>query len=116
LTLPALYNSITVESCDEDNLEKINAEKFLCATRRGHLLHVKHLSFWAPIYTKDQFRCIHFSQEREIDETEDETGDFHNEAYVMNQLNDLGQLMPEIRPLFDGLKDGQLKSFQYVHS
>jgi len=107
-----LYESITIKAQDEDNLQQTDVQKFLRTTRQHYLTHVKELGFWAPIQTKDQFRCIHYTQERDIYETEGEVGGFHSEEYVMSKLNDLGELMPEIRPLFDRLEDGQLTSFR----
>jgi hypothetical protein len=70
---------------------------------------VKNIKFLAPIELNDQFRCTHYQLLEEADEDA-----VYEES--MSRINNLGDLMPQIRPLFQGLQDSQLRSFQYVQS
>jgi hypothetical protein len=109
LLLPTLYDTITVRSRDESNLTRTDIDKFLRTANRDYFTCVKNIRFLAPIETNDQFRCIHYQLLKEADE---------DAAYeeLMSRINNLGDLMPQIRPLFQGLQDSQLRSFQYVQS
>jgi hypothetical protein len=126
LTLQYLYESIIINAKDETNLQQTDVQKFLCSPRRHHLSHVKAISFLAPIRAVDQFRCIHYTLRREFSqhsdehegagstfdaEDEGEDSDVDGDDADIPRLNNLGNLMPTIKPLFDRLEDHQLKSF-----
>jgi hypothetical protein len=104
-----LYESITITSRDEFNLEQTDIDKFLRTANRDYFKTVKSISFLAPIQTNDQFRCIHFK----LLETDRDALDDRDDT-LMSKIDSLGDLMPQIRPLFQGLQDNLLRSFQYV--
>ena len=105
-----LYESITVRSKDESNLQQTNIDKFLATVNRQRFTYVKDIRFLAPIDENDQFRCIHNDLLDQADQDDIESRD----EGLASKLNDLGDLMAQIRPLFQGLQDNQLRSFQYV--
>jgi hypothetical protein len=112
LVLPTLYESITIRSGDESNLAQTDIGKFLRTANRHYLTYVKSILFLAPIETNDQFRCIHFKLLREADEDAIDNRD----EELVSRVDNLGDLMPQIRPLFQGLPDNHLRRFQYVKS
>lgn len=87
-------------------------ERFLRTADRRYFTNIKSISFLAPIETNDQFRCIHYKLSQEPVEVEDDLEGWEPE--LAEKINDMGELMHQIRPLLVGLPDNQLKSFQYV--
>lgn len=71
---------------------------------------MKSILFVARIESNDQFRCIHNKILREADEAAIEE---RNEDLV-SKVDNLVDMMPNIRPLFRGLQDNQLRKFSYV--
>jgi hypothetical protein len=110
LVTPMLYESITVRSKDESNLQQTNIDKFLANFNGQRFTYVKDIRFLAPIDQKDQFRCIHNDLLDQADQDDIESRD----EGLASKLNDLGNLMAQVRPLFQSLQDNQLRSFQYV--
>ncbi|PMD42103.1 hypothetical protein L207DRAFT_527057 [Hyaloscypha variabilis F] len=109
LVTPMLYESITVRSKDESNLQQTNIDKFLANFNRQRFTYVKDIRFLAPIDQKDQFRCIHNDLLDQADQDDIESRD----EGLASKLNDLGNLMAQVRPLFQSLQDNQLRSFHW---
>jgi hypothetical protein len=106
-----MYESIIISSPDEWNLARTDIAKLLRTANREYFKYMKSITFIAPITTNDQFRCVHYRIIRDADEDINERSE-----ELVSRLYDLEGLMPQIRPLFQGLQDNQLRSFQYVES
>jgi hypothetical protein len=106
LVLPTLYKSITIRSTDESNLAQTDIHKFLRTANQHYFAYVKSILFLAPIETNDQFRCIHFTVLHEADQDAINNRD----EELVSRVDNLGDLMPQIRPLFQGLLDNHLRS------
>jgi hypothetical protein len=106
-----------VTSRDESNLEQTDIDKLLRTARHDYFTYVKNLSFLAPIETNDQFRCIHFklleTDREDLDDGDDGDDGNDGDGELLSKVDNLGDLMPQIRPLFLGLQDNNLRSFQY---
>jgi hypothetical protein len=116
LVLPTLNESINITSRDDSTLAQTDVDKLLRPEIRHHLKYARNISFSAPIETKGQFHCLHFEifndYERSI-EPDGGLSDISN-AELPSRVDVLPELIPSIRPLFQGLQDGYLRSFQYV--
>jgi hypothetical protein len=77
ITIPFLYNAITINAGgegpeEEAKLEITNAGQFLRSPDpRRYLSLISNLSFQAPIHHLVKFRCIHHNLFHDADERED---------------------------------------------
>lgn len=108
LVLPILYESITIKSSDESNLDQTNVEKYV----RPYFSYARKLSFVAPFEKEDIFRCIHWKLLREADKHDVD----YDDQRLVSKVDELGELMSQIRPVFQGLQDNHLRIFQYTNS
>jgi hypothetical protein len=81
------------------HLERPNTSGFIQALQDGLFTYVQHLSFVAPIIEKDQFRCPHDKPEQRNSDSSE-------------LIDEIGELMPNIRSIFESLERDNLHSFQ----